>query len=924
MPTKQQLQDSMKLAVSFLRRTIGPNLVVNDPEIGRIDEGWDLIIPGQTINNPPLVMVVPETGGIVGTLGPFTDSDGVTYNQVALIGGLDKFRYLQPNDTEYAKVQSTSVSRDVSGTPKTVVAESRILFLDDLLNYKYVDVRKTFKWGDGGNPEYEYGVKIAEELGPSYLVFLPDRLVNNDGEYHTIWKSGSSPGASGPTNPNRAAAVPGLSPMFRSVIRWAGVASGLPNAGGLARGVERFYAENGVPFELYDILFGFSENMGGSPHWIHSNEAFLPGAKTHIERPRFGWWWWPTRTGTPVTRAAYTSLHFPWSPNARTAEALWYLFNFNDSPAPVRSQASGIEVCHEWLKELDWDGSGVNALALVGALGTEGDHGQHLPYTADSFPTALPYPVISMHGAHIVYSGDWLSRFCVASGYLYFAAKEAGLSRIADEARTWLLDSVDVLMALQIPWNGVFTDDRDEEWCLVDMAGLVHALYRRFNGEIRPCRSPIAEEQLATLIGGLVAGASRQQVVGDTQFSGNFEAGLAQILAFALAYHAVDLVADAGSAQTVGTGATVTLDGAASSHPDGDTLTYAWTQIAGPTVSLSDATDASPTFTAPDATADLTFRLTVEDSSGASDSDKVTITVRDLTPAALGNLDAAVGDGYADQSWDDPSDSSITSYQHRTQEAGSQWGGWTTIPQSGATTTSYRKTGLTNGTEHWFEIRAVNEHGPGASAQVGPVTPTAPASQPTNRRPSANAGPNQIVNRDEVVTLDGTASRDRGGSGTISHSWRQTQGPRVSLTGADTARPTFTAPSSPTYLRFRLTVTDSHGVTDIDAVVVRVTDSPDSAAVSNLPPVANAGPDQTVTPGGEVALDGSGSLDPDSGDTLSYVWRQTVGPSVVLSSTTVANPTFTAPSSPTTLRFRLTVTDSYGAIDIDAVVITVQ
>ena len=42
---------------------------------------------------------------------------------------------------------------------------------------------------------------------------------------------------------------------------------------------------------------------------------------------------------------------------------------------------------------------------------------------------------------------------------------------------------------------------------------------------------------------------------------------------------------------------------------------------------------------------------------------------------------------------------------------------------------------------------------------------------------------------------------------------------------------------------------------------------------SNRPPVANAGPAQTVQCPDLAALDGSGSSDPD-GDSLTYVWRE--------------------------------------------------
>ena len=94
--------------------------------------------------------------------------------------------------------------------------------------------------------------------------------------------------------------------------------------------------------------------------------------------------------------------------------------------------------------------------------------------------------------------------------------------------------------------------------------------------------------------------------------------------------------ADAGSNQTVQYGATVQLSGAASSDPDGNILTYAWTQTQGPTVTLSDSGAVAPSFMAPaniSVQTVLRFQLTVTDDQGLSASDSCDITVTPPPPA---------------------------------------------------------------------------------------------------------------------------------------------------------------------------------------------------------------------------------------------------------------------------------------------------
>lgn len=108
-------------------------------------------------------------------------------------------------------------------------------------------------------------------------------------------------------------------------------------------------------------------------------------------------------------------------------------------------------------------------------------------------------------------------------------------------------------------------------------------------------------------------------------------------------------VANAGTDQTVYEGVTVTLNGNGSSDPDNDPLTYAWTQIAGSTVTLQNANTVAASFVAPTtgSTKTYTFRLTVNDGSGGTDTDDVVVTVNPLNFAPIADAGADQGATYS-------------------------------------------------------------------------------------------------------------------------------------------------------------------------------------------------------------------------------------------------------------------------------------
>ncbi len=182
----------------------------------------------------------------------------------------------------------------------------------------------------------------------------------------------------------------------------------------------------------------------------------------------------------------------------------------------------------------------------------------------------------------------------------------------------------------------------------------------------------------------------------------------------------------------------------------------------------------------------------------------------------------------------------------------------------------------------------------------------------SNQAPIANAGPDQSVtdsdnNGSEQIALDGSGSTDS--DGTIeSYVWSE-NGSQI----ATGEKPNVTLSTG--QYTINLTVTDDDGTTNTDTVNITINEA------ANQDPIANAGPDQSVTDSDsdgveQTTLDGSGSTDSD-GTIQSYVWSES-GSQIA----TGVNLNVTLSTSQHTIT--LTVTDDDGATDTDTVIIIIN
>lgn len=345
---------------------------------------------------------------------------------------------------------------------------------------------------------------------------------------------------------------------------------------------------------------------------------------------------------------------------------------------------------------------------------------------------------------------------------------------------------------------------------------------------------------------------------------------------------------------------------------DGQIVGYSWSQVSGPSsANIVDPANANTAITGL-AEGSYVFKLTVTDNRNGTGSDQVVITVNpepNQSPSVSAGSNIVINlpantttlMGTAD----DPDGEIIEIV-------------WSQV-SGPADATIVSPTELQTGIQdlqagiYEFSLTVTDDAGATGSSLVQ-VTVLNEIPEP-NQPPVANAGTDLSITLPTNFTQIAGTGTDEDGT-VISYQWRRISGSQSAfISNGSTATCTVSNLNQGTY-KFELKVTDNEGGIGRDTMIVIVLPAP------NLPPVANAGNDISITlPVSNTILNGNGS-DQD-GFVTGYAWTKISGPStynIVSPSNRITSLTNLVEGD---YEFQLRVTDNRGGIDFDTVLVHV-
>lgn len=366
----------------------------------------------------------------------------------------------------------------------------------------------------------------------------------------------------------------------------------------------------------------------------------------------------------------------------------------------------------------------------------------------------------------------------------------------------------------------------------------------------------------------------------------------------------------------------ITLDGSATSDPDGPVKEYKWEKFEGPAATITDTKKAVTTVTGLSAGV-YKFRLTAWGDNWVPMADTIVVTVKaasvvvvNAAPVAIAGQSASINlpentatlNGAA--SYD--ADGSIAAYTWA-KVSGPAQGTLANANAASATASS-----LAEGT-YAYRLQVTDNNGAVSADTISITVKAAPVSG--NQPPVAVAGEDVTITlpRNKAV-LDGSSSKDPDGA-LKAYQWKKISGPsQFTLVDAKSEVALANNLVAGTY-QFELMVWGDNWVPRADTITI-VVGSP--STTSNIAPIVNAGVSATVTlPVNSVTLNGTASYDID-GTIVSYQWSKVSGPAQCSFTDTATASTTLKNLAAGTYSFRLQATDNSGASNADTVVVLVN
>ena len=264
----------------------------------------------------------------------------------------------------------------------------------------------------------------------------------------------------------------------------------------------------------------------------------------------------------------------------------------------------------------------------------------------------------------------------------------------------------------------------------------------------------------------------------------------------------------------------------------------------------------------------------------------------ELSPEAPAGFGAAAGDAQVTLNWNVPSATGITGHEYRYKTDGT-YGGWTAIPNSapsGANEDSFTVTGLANGTEHTFQLRAVNSVGGGAASGEVAVTPEAADSNTAATGAPAITGSEEVgraltAGKGTIADADGLTRADNGDAGfAYTYQWiRIDNGTETNIAGATSSTYTLVAADEGKTIKVRVSFQDDSGNAES-----RTSEATGTIAAADTAPPSLASSGGAVVNGATLVLTYDEALDEGSEPAAGAFAVTAGGSSVTVSSVDVS------------------------------------